>query len=83
MTADGESGTIGGNLTIRVDDWGRLRVKTPTALVGQFGKHVVIGHPGRFAHRGDEWAKKVATRRAVRYDIRFDPGRDRWYLDAS
>jgi transposase len=60
-----------------------LRIKTPAALVGQFGTHVVIDAPVRFSHRGDEWADRVAARRAVRYDIRFDPARDRWYLDAS
>jgi len=33
-----------------------------------------------FAHRGEEWAVRVKTRRAVRYDISYDPDRDRWYL---
>jgi hypothetical protein len=37
----------------------------------------------RFSHRGQEWAERVAARRAVRYDISYDPGKDRWYLDAS
>jgi hypothetical protein len=83
LTADGESGKAGGNETIRVDDAGRLRIKTPAALVEQFGSHVVIDAPVRFSHRGDEWADRVATRRAVRYDVSFDPARDRWYLDAS
>jgi hypothetical protein len=83
LTADGESGKAGGNETIRVDEAGRLRIKTPAALVEQFGSHVVIDAPVRFTHRGDEWADRVATRRAVRYDITFDPTRDRWYLRAS
>jgi len=83
LTADGESGKAGGNETIRVDEAGRLRIKTPAALVEQFGSHVVIDAPVRFTHRGDEWADRVATRRAVRYDITFDPTRDRWYLHAS
>jgi hypothetical protein len=83
LTADGESGKAGGNETIRVDEAGRLRIKTPAALVEQFGTHVVIGAPVRFSHRGDEWAERVATRRPLRYDITYDPARDRWYLDAS
>jgi IS605 OrfB family transposase len=83
LTADGESGKAGGNETIRVDEAGRLRVKTPAALVGQFGSHVVIGAPIRFNHRGDEWEARVSTWRAVRYDISFDPARGRWYIDAS
>jgi hypothetical protein len=83
LTADGESGKPGGNETIRVDGNGRLRIKTPAALVGQFGSHVEIDAPIQFGHRGDEWAARVSARRAVRYDISFDPTRDRWYLDAS
>ena len=34
-------------------------------------------------HRSDEWGERVRDRRAVRYDITFDPDRGRWYLDAS
>ncbi len=83
FTADGESGKPGGNETIRVGADGRLRIKTPAALVGRFGSHVVIGEPIGFAHRGDEWAERVALRRAVRYDITFDPARVRWYVHAS
>jgi IS605 OrfB family transposase len=83
LTADGESGKAGGNETIRVDASGRLRIKTPAALVGRFGSHVVIGEPIRFHHRSSEWKHRVSTRRAVRYDIAYDPARDRWYLDAS
>jgi hypothetical protein len=83
LTADGESGKTGANETIRVDTDGRLRIKTPAALVAQLGPHVVIDTPIRFAHRGDEWTERVAARRAVRYDISYDPARGRWYLDAS
>ncbi len=79
----GESGKAGGNETIRVDDAGRLRIKTPAALVPQLGSHVVIAEPVRFSHRGNEWAGRIGERRAVRYDINYDPDRDRWYLDAS
>jgi IS605 OrfB family transposase len=43
---------------------------------------VVIGEPIGFTHRGGEWAARVAARRAVRYDIGFDPARGRWYLHA-
>jgi hypothetical protein len=83
LTADGESGKAGGNETIRVDEAGRLRIKVPAALADQFGTHLNIGAPVGFAHRGTEWAQRVAGRRAVRYDITFDPVKDRWYLDAS
>jgi hypothetical protein len=83
LTADGESGKAGGNETIRVDEAGRLRIKTPVALAAELGSHVVIDAPVRFGHRGDEWADRVAARQAVRYDISYEPDRGRWYLDAS
>ncbi|UQX10423.1 hypothetical protein [Candidatus Mycobacterium methanotrophicum] len=83
LTADGESGKTGGNETIRVDESGHLRVKVPAALADRFGTHLHIADPVAFNHRGDEWVARVAGRRAVRYDISFDPAKSRWYLDAS
>jgi hypothetical protein len=83
LTADGESGKAGGNETIRVCTDGRLRIKVPAALTAQYGTQLDIAAPMGFAHRGAEWAQRVAGRRAVRYDITFDPARNRWYLDAS
>ncbi|UNB54900.1 hypothetical protein [Mycolicibacterium sp. YH-1] len=83
LTADGESGKTGGNETIRVDTAGQLHIKVPAALTGQFGSHLQIAAPVGFAHRGDQWAERIACRRAVRYDIAYDPVKSRWYLDAS
>ncbi len=83
LTADGESGKPGGNETIRVDADGPVAIKTPAALVGRFGPHAVIGEPIGFSHRGGEWNARASARQAVRYDISYDPDRDRWYLDAS
>jgi IS605 OrfB family transposase len=83
LTADGESGKSGGNETIRVDEHGQLRVKVPSALVEKLGTHLQIAAPVQFTHRGGEWLARVAARRAVRYDISYDPDRGRWYLDAS
>ncbi len=83
LTADGESGKAAGNETIRVDEQGQLRVKVPAALTAQFGSHVQIAAPVGFTHRADDWLARVAARRAVRYDISYDPDRGRWYLDAS
>ena len=83
LTADGESGKAGGNETIRVDADGRLRIKVPAALVEQFGTHLVIAAPVQFSHRAEDWWARVSARQAVRYDVSFDPGRGRWYLDAS
>ncbi len=83
LTADGESGKAGGNETIRVDEHRQLRIKVPAALVDELGTHLQIAAPVRFTHRGQEWLARVAARRAVRYDISYDPERGRWYLDAS
>ena len=83
LTADGESGKTGGNETIRVDHTGHLRIKVPAELVERLGTHLVITAPVGFTHRGTEWAERVAARRAVRYDISYDPAKDRWHLDAS
>jgi hypothetical protein len=83
LTADGESGKAGGNETIRVDEAGQLRIKVPAALGSQFGSHLHIAAPVGFSHRCGEWAERVAGRSAVRYDIGYDPAKDRWYLDAS
>jgi IS605 OrfB family transposase len=83
LTAGGETGKAGGNETIRVDEAGQLRIKVPAALTQQFGSHLQIAATVGFSHRGSEWAERVAGRRAVRYDISYDPAKNRWYLDAS
>jgi hypothetical protein len=83
LTADGETGKAGGNETIRVDEAGQLRIKVPAALTAQFGPHLQIAASVGFGHRGAGWVQRVMTRRAVRYDISYDPAKDRWYLDAS
>ncbi|BBX95907.1 hypothetical protein [Mycobacterium lacus] len=83
LTADGETGKAAGNETIRVDESGQLRIKVPAALVDRFGTHLHIAAPVAFGHRCQEWADRVAGRRAVRYDITFNPAKGRWYLDAS
>jgi len=83
LTADGETGKAGGNETIRVDEAGQLRIKVPAALTAQFGSHLQIAAPTGFAHCGKQWSERVAGRRAVRYDITYDPAKGRWYLDAS
>jgi IS605 OrfB family transposase len=36
-----------------------------------------------FSHRREQWRDRVSANRAVRYDIAYEPTRDRWYLDAS
>ena len=86
LTADGEAGKLLGNETIRWHpDEGWLEIKLPAPL-GRLANRphgrYRMSCPVVFAYRGDEVAAQAATG-AVRYDIHFDPARDRWYLDAS
>ena len=83
FTADGETGKASGNETIRVTADGRVGIKVPAHLVAHLGAHLQLAVPVRFTHRSDTWATKVEMNAAVRYDVSYDPARQRWYLDAS
>ncbi|ELP71339.1 transposase, IS605 OrfB family protein [Streptomyces turgidiscabies Car8] len=84
--ADGESGKRYGNETIHISPDGEVSIKLPAPLA-----HLANAPRGRyvlacrvtFAHRGGEWADRVAANRAIAYRIHLDTGRDRWYLTAS
>ncbi|MFJ9560134.1 IS200/IS605 family accessory protein TnpB-related protein [Streptomyces fuscichromogenes] len=84
--ADGESGKRYGNETIRVSPVGEVSIKLPAPLAhlanAPHGRYV-LACPVAFAHRGTEWADRVAANRAIAYRIHLDTGRDRWYLTAS
>ncbi|WP_425956503.1 hypothetical protein [Xylanimonas sp. McL0601] len=83
LTADGESGKKCGNETIRVTGEGVLTIKVPGALAGEFGPRLTITPAVSLStHRGEEWAMRIASNHAIRYDLRRD-SRGRWYLDAS
>ncbi|MFD5058128.1 IS200/IS605 family accessory protein TnpB-related protein [Streptomyces sp. NPDC058394] len=86
LAADGESGKRFGNETIRVTPDGEVSIKLPVPLA-----HLANTRHGRytltstvaFAHRGAEWADRIAANRAVAYRIHLDVERGRWYLTAS
>lgn len=87
LTGDGESGAPYGNYTITVDaDTGEVSIVLPEPL-----RYLANAPRGRyrlacavqFSHRRAEWLDRVRANRAVRYDIVYEPQRDRWYLDAS
>jgi hypothetical protein len=87
LTADGETGAPYGNYTITVGPHdGTVQVVLPEPM-----RHLAnaprgryqLGCTVRFTHRRQEWLDRVTAHRAVRYDITYDPVRDRWYLDAS
>jgi hypothetical protein len=86
LTADGEKDKAFGNETIRWnpgEGWLEIRLPGPLARLanGPHGRYRLSGPVG-FSYRGGEVAAQAATG-AVRYDISYDPVRDRWYLDAS
>ncbi|MFG2022635.1 IS200/IS605 family accessory protein TnpB-related protein [Streptomyces sp. NPDC048825] len=86
LQADGESGKRFGNETIRVTDDGEVSLKLPAPLAhlanAPHGRYMLATRVS-FAHRGEQWADRVAANRAVAYRIHEDTGRGRWYLTAS
>ncbi|WSP84721.1 transposase [Streptomyces sp. NBC_01235] len=84
--ADGEPGKRYGNETIRVSPDGEASIKLPAPLThlanAPHGRYVLACRV-TFAHRGAEWADRVAANRAIAYRIHYDMGRDRWYVTAS
>ncbi|GAA2684002.1 hypothetical protein [Streptomyces lunalinharesii] len=87
LTADGESGAPYGNYTITVEpDGGGVTIVLPAPLRHHANEprgRYRLSCTARFSHRREEWLDRVTSHRAVRYDIVYEPVRDRWYLDAS
>jgi hypothetical protein len=86
ICADGEADKAWGNETIRwhpEERW--LELKLPPSLSHlanrPYGRRR-LSCPVAFSHRSDEVAAQ-STSGAVRYDICYESGRRRWYLDAS
>jgi IS605 OrfB family transposase len=86
LTADGEAAKAWGNETIRWHpDEGWLEIKLPAPLAHLANRphgRYRLSAPVAFRYRGDEVAAQAASG-PVRYDISCDPGRGRWYIDAS
>ncbi|MGW4009225.1 IS200/IS605 family accessory protein TnpB-related protein [Streptomyces sp. NPDC004763] len=86
VQADGESGKRFGNETIRISPGGEVSLRLPGPLAhlanAAHGRYVLTARI-RFAHRGQEWADRVAANRAVAYRIHHDTMRGRWYVTAS
>ena len=85
ITADGEKDKTWGNETIRwhpEQGWLEIRLPRSLAVANRPHDRYRLSGPVGFPYRGDEVAAQTATG-AVRYDICYDPGKDRWYLDAS
>jgi hypothetical protein len=86
LTADGDAEYPLGNGTIVVhpeQGWSEIRLPAPLAhLANRPHGRYRLACPVVFTHRHEEWAAQAATG-AVRYDISYQPDRDRWYLHAS
>jgi hypothetical protein len=86
LTAGGEAGKLPGNETLRWnpgEGWLEVRLPGPLAhLANRPHGRYRLSCRVEFPYRGDEVAAQAITG-AVRYDISYDPGRGRWYLDAS
>lgn len=86
LQADGESGKRYGNETIRVSPEGEVSIRLPAPL-GHLANaphdRYVLAARVAFAHRGQEWADRVVSNRAVAYRIHLRSDRGRWYLTAS
>ncbi|MFI6248005.1 IS200/IS605 family accessory protein TnpB-related protein [Streptomyces sp. NPDC051016] len=86
LQADGESGKRFGNETLRVTPDGEISLRLPAPLAhlanAPHGRYVLAARVS-FPHRGEQWADRVASNRAVAYRIHEDVSRERWYLTAS
>ncbi|MFJ7297037.1 IS200/IS605 family accessory protein TnpB-related protein [Streptomyces collinus] len=86
LAADGESGKLLGNETVRVTPGGEVSIKLPaplTHLANSSHGRYVLASTVAFAHRGEQWRDRIQTNRAVAYRIHEDTSRGRWYLTAS
>ncbi|MEU0810548.1 IS200/IS605 family accessory protein TnpB-related protein [Streptomyces sp. NPDC005970] len=84
LAADGESGKRFGNETVTPGGEVSLKLPAPLAHLANapHGRYVLAAKVS-FAHRGEQWADRVAANRAVAYRIHEDTVRGRWYLTAS
>jgi hypothetical protein len=86
LTADGDAQYPLGNGTIQVhpeQQWLELRLPAPLEhLANRPHGRYRLAAPVSFSHRKDEWAAQASSG-AVRYDIKLDTAKRRWYVDAS
>ncbi|MGW3648255.1 hypothetical protein [Streptomyces sp. NPDC000878] len=88
LTADGEAGAPFGNYTISITPTdGAITLGLPEPLRQQHANaprgRYLLDAAALFTHRGQQWADRIGAGAPVRYDITYDAGLGRWYLDAS
>jgi IS605 OrfB family transposase len=85
LTADGEADKNLGNETIRWhpgQSWAEVKLPRPLAHLANRPRGRYRIEKVHFGYRGDDVAGQAESG-ALRYDISYDPGKRRWYLDAS
>jgi hypothetical protein len=86
LTADGEKDKQLGNETIRwhpQEAWLEVKLPAPLGhLANRPHGRYRLSCPAGFSYRGEEAAAQAESG-AIRYDISYDPVKNRWYLDAS
>jgi IS605 OrfB family transposase len=86
LTADGEKEAHLGNETIRWhpgERWLEIKLPPPLGhLANRPHGRYRLSCPVALAYRSSQAAAQAESG-AIRYDIRFDPAKSRWYLDAS
>ena len=90
IAANGESGKLHGNETIRVSpEDGTVTIDLPAALAHLANSRqrgttrYVLESKAIFHDREDEWKKMAIAGKAIGYRIWEDPDKDRWYIEAS
>jgi hypothetical protein len=86
ISANGSPDEPFGNLTITVTPAGQVSIRLPKPLEhlanAPRGRYILTG-VAVFAHRGDEWAQRIASGNSVSYTLTRKPGRSGRYLSAS
>jgi hypothetical protein len=86
ITANGSPDEPFGNLTITVTSAGQVSIRLPKPLEhlanAPRGRYVLTG-PAVFAHRDQEWAKRITSGNSMSYTLVCWPGRAGRYLSAS
>ena len=86
LTADGQRSAPWGNYTITWspdERWLEVNLPAPLAhLANRPRGRYRLSCPVSWSHRGDQVAAQAASG-AIRYDLSYEPGKGRWYADAS
>lgn len=81
----GEAWKLGGNETLRITENGQLELRLPNSLAGlgdDRSRYTFFGSL-RFTHHQDQWRRAHEGKEAIQYQVIYEPGKGRWYLEAT